>query len=97
MTLRLVKTTDAAFKSLLKNILGRRGTREGKVERRVAEIVTAVQKKGTRVLLRYTGANCKKAGSIAIRSGWCSASASRHWSGLAYMFRAAKHLTPRLF
>src|SRR5580765_2857575 len=54
MTLRLVKTTDAGFKSLLKNILARRGTREGKVERRVAEIVTAVQKQGDRALLRYT-------------------------------------------
>ena len=54
MTLRLVKTTDAGFKSLLKNILARRGTREGKVERRVAEIVTAVQKHGDRALLRYT-------------------------------------------
>src|SRR5258708_11352131 len=54
MALRVVKTTDAAFKSLLKNILGRRGTREGKVERRVAEIVTAVQKQGDRALLRYT-------------------------------------------
>ena len=39
MTIRLVKTTDAGFKSLLKNILERRGTREGEVERRVAEIV----------------------------------------------------------
>ena len=54
MTLRLVKTTDAGYKSLLKNILARRGTREGKVERRVAEIVTAVQKQGDRALLRYT-------------------------------------------
>jgi histidinol dehydrogenase len=54
MTLRLIKTTDAGFKSLLKNILARRGTREGKVERRVAEIVTAVQKQGDRALLRYT-------------------------------------------
>src|SRR5260370_34294317 len=54
MTLRLIKTTDAGFKSLLKNILARRGTREGAVERRVAEIVAAVQKQGDRALLRYT-------------------------------------------
>ena len=54
MTLRLVKTTDAGFKSLLKNILARRGTRQGKVERRVAEIVTAGKKQGDRALLRYT-------------------------------------------
>ncbi len=39
MTIRLVKTTDAGFKPLLKKILDRRGTREGGIERRVSEIV----------------------------------------------------------
>jgi histidinol dehydrogenase len=54
MRIRLVKTSDAAFKPLLEKILGRRGTREGDVERRVSEIVGAVQKHGDRALLRYT-------------------------------------------
>ena len=54
MRIRLVKTTDADFKPLLKNILARHGTREGEVERRVSEIVSAVQKRGDRALLRYT-------------------------------------------
>jgi histidinol dehydrogenase len=54
MTIRLVKTSDTAFKPLLKKILGRRGSREDGVERQVAEIVSAVQKQGDRALLRYT-------------------------------------------
>jgi histidinol dehydrogenase len=54
MTIRLVKTTDAGFKPLLKKILDRRGTRAGGIERRVAEIVTAVERRGDRALLRYT-------------------------------------------
>jgi histidinol dehydrogenase len=54
MAIRLVKTSDAGFKPLLKNILGRRGTREGAVEQRVSEIVAAVRKRGDRALLRYT-------------------------------------------
>src|SRR5688572_28355798 len=54
MSIRLVKTSDAGFKPLLKKILGRRGTREDEVERRVSEIVGAVQKHGDRALLRYT-------------------------------------------
>ena len=54
MTIRLVKTSDLAFKPLLKKILDRRGSREDGVERRVAEIVGAVQKQGDRALLRYT-------------------------------------------
>lgn len=54
MNIRLVKTSDAAFKPLLKKILDRRGGREDGVERRVAEIVGAVQKQGDRALLRYT-------------------------------------------
>ena len=54
MAIRLVKTSDPGFKPLLANILGRRGTREGAVEQRVAEIVTAVRKRGDRALLRYT-------------------------------------------
>jgi histidinol dehydrogenase len=54
MTIRLVKTTEAGFKPLLKKILARRGTRAGGIERRVSEIVTAVQRRGDQALLRYT-------------------------------------------
>jgi len=54
MKIRLVKTTAAGFKPLIDRILARRGTRDGAVERRVAEIVAAVQKQGDRALLRYT-------------------------------------------
>ena len=54
MRIRLVRTSDPGFRPLLKKILGRRGTREGEVERRVSEIVGAVQKQGDRALLRYT-------------------------------------------
>ena len=54
MRIRLVRTTDAGFKPLLKKIFGRRGPRDGEVERQVSDIVGAVQKRGDRALLRYT-------------------------------------------
>jgi histidinol dehydrogenase len=54
LKIRIVKTSDTGFKPLLKKILGRRGTRESEVERRVAEIVAGVQKRGDRALLEYT-------------------------------------------
>ena len=54
MRIRIVKTSAAGFKPLLKKILGRRGARAGTVERRVAAIVGAVQQQGDRALLRYT-------------------------------------------
>ena len=54
MKIRVVKTTDAGFKPLIERIVARRGTRDGAVERSVAEIVAAVQKQGDRALLRYT-------------------------------------------
>lgn len=54
MVIRLIKTTDAGFKALLKRILGRRGARDGAVERKVSAIVGAVQRQGDRALLRYT-------------------------------------------
>jgi histidinol dehydrogenase len=54
MKIRLVKTTDAGFKPLLAKILARRGSRGSKIERRVAEIVTAVQRRGDSALLNYT-------------------------------------------
>lgn len=54
MRIRVVKTSEPAFKSLMARILQRRGSREGKVEKRVAEILRAVQKTGDRALVRYT-------------------------------------------
>jgi histidinol dehydrogenase len=54
MTIRLIKTTEPGFKPLLKKILDRRGVRDGALDRRVSEIVGAVQKHGDRALLRYT-------------------------------------------
>jgi histidinol dehydrogenase len=54
MKIRLVKTTDAGFKPLLAKILARRGTRGSEIERRVSEIVTAVQRRGDSALLKYT-------------------------------------------
>lgn len=54
MNIRVVKTTDYRFKLLIKKIFARRGARAGAVERRVSEIIDAVQKQGDRALLRYT-------------------------------------------
>src|SRR5574341_1718796 len=54
MRIRLVKTSDAGFKSRMAKILGRRGTRAGDVEKRVEEIISAVRRQGDRALLRYT-------------------------------------------
>ena len=54
MPIRLVKTSDAAFKTFMAHILGRRGTRAGEVENRVEEIVAAVRRQGDRAVLRYT-------------------------------------------
>lgn len=54
MKVRVVRTTDPGFNSLIARILKRRGRREGKVEKRVEEIVRAVQKQGDRALFRYT-------------------------------------------
>ena len=54
MRIRVVKTSEPAFKSLMMRILQRRGSREGKVEKQVAEILRAVQKTGDRALARYT-------------------------------------------
>ena len=54
MKLKLVKTSDTQFKPLMGKILGRRGARASDVDRRVEEIITAVQRFGDRALLRYT-------------------------------------------
>ena len=54
MRIRLVRTTDAAFKPLLAKILARRGSGRGDVEKRVDAIVRAVARQGDRALFRYT-------------------------------------------
>jgi len=54
MPIRLVKTTESAFKSLLQRILERRGARDGSLERRVSEIIETVRRQGDRAVLRYT-------------------------------------------
>lgn len=54
MRVRVVRTTEPAFSSLMVRILQRRGRRDGTVEKRVGEIVRAVQKTGDRALVRYT-------------------------------------------
>lgn len=54
MRIRLLKTTEPAFKRWLARILERRGTRADGVEERVREIVRAVQRQGDRALLHYT-------------------------------------------
>jgi histidinol dehydrogenase len=52
--IRVVKTIDRQFKSLLRRILERRSHREDEVEKRVGEILRAVERKGDSALLRYT-------------------------------------------
>ena len=54
MRIRVVKTSEPAFRSLMARILQRRGSREGEVETRVAAILRAVQKTGDRALIHYT-------------------------------------------
>ena len=54
MSIRVVKTGAPAFKALMARILQRRGSREGTVEKRVDEILRAVQKTGDRALARYS-------------------------------------------
>jgi histidinol dehydrogenase len=50
----MIKTTERRFKALLRRILQRRGSHEGQVQRRVEEILRAVERKGDSALLRYT-------------------------------------------
>jgi histidinol dehydrogenase len=54
MRIRVVKTSEPVFKALMARILQRRGSREGKVEKGVGEILRAVQKTGDRAVVRYT-------------------------------------------
>jgi histidinol dehydrogenase len=54
MKVRIYKTTEPAYRSLIRRILKRRGSREGDVEERVNEIVGAVKRQGDRAVLHYT-------------------------------------------
>jgi histidinol dehydrogenase len=54
MKIRVVKTTEPGFKALMARIMRRRGNRQGKIEKRVNEIVGAVRRQGDRALLSYT-------------------------------------------
>ena len=53
MKIKIVKTTDHDYKSFLARLLQRHGNRQGAVEKRVGEIVRAVERKGDSALLRY--------------------------------------------
>src|SRR5436309_3422898 len=53
MKIKIVKTTDHDYKPLLTRLLQRDGNRQGGVEKRVGEIVGAVERKGDSALLRY--------------------------------------------
>jgi histidinol dehydrogenase len=53
MKIRVVKTSEPAFRSFIKRIVQRRGNRQGEIERRVDEIVSSVRRDGDRALLRY--------------------------------------------
>jgi histidinol dehydrogenase len=54
MKIRVVRTTEPAFKALMARIMRRRGNRHGNIEKRVEKIVGAVRRQGDRALLRYT-------------------------------------------
>jgi histidinol dehydrogenase len=51
---RIYKTSDPAYRSLIRRILQRRRGRQGGVEQRVNEIIRSVQREGDRAVLRYT-------------------------------------------
>ena len=53
MKIKIVKTTDHDYKSFLARLLQRDRNRQGAVEKRVGEIVRAVERKGDSALLRY--------------------------------------------
>jgi len=53
MRIRIIKTSDAGFKAVLRRIIERRQSKGGKVEGLVAEIVSAVRRNGNRALIRY--------------------------------------------
>ena len=54
MKIRVVKTSDPAFKSTLRKIVQRRGQKAEKIEKLVGEIIRLVKKKGDRALLHFS-------------------------------------------
>jgi histidinol dehydrogenase len=54
MKIKVIKTSEPAFKALLARILQRGGSREGDVEKRVAAILRAVQRTGDRAVIHYS-------------------------------------------
>jgi len=52
--IRVIKTSDRGFAPTLRRILQRSGEGEGRVERRVREIIRTVRDDGDRALIRYT-------------------------------------------
>jgi histidinol dehydrogenase len=54
LKIRVVKTAEPGFKTLMGRIMRRRGNRQGEIEKRVEKIVDAVRRQGDRALLRYT-------------------------------------------
>ena len=53
MSIRIVRTTDAAFRALIGRVLQRRESSSGGVERRVDEILRTVRQQKDRALVRY--------------------------------------------
>ncbi len=54
MKVKIYKTSEPGYRSLMKRILKRRGGRQGDIEQRVSEIIRTVQREGDRAVLRYT-------------------------------------------
>jgi histidinol dehydrogenase len=54
LKVKIHKTTEPGYRTLIRRILQRRGGHEGDVEQRVNEIIRAVQRQGDRAVLRYT-------------------------------------------
>jgi histidinol dehydrogenase len=51
---KIYKTSEPGYSSLMKRILKRRGGPQGDIEQRVSEIIRTVQREGDRAVLRYT-------------------------------------------
>jgi histidinol dehydrogenase len=54
MRIKLVKTTDSSFQAALRKIIQRSAGKEQSVEKKVGEIIRAVEAKGDRALFHYT-------------------------------------------
>ena len=54
MKVRIYKTSEPGYRSLIRRLLERRGGPQGDIEQRVNEIIRTVQRQGDRAVLRYT-------------------------------------------